>query len=238
MTTPSATTRPAPLPQAAALPTPPLPQVQALLPAPTPTPWQGPGVVCAADDGRWVVNADTGSFRARIAASCLLQPQVGDTVWCCGVVADAATGAAGPAAEPARYWITQVLDRAQAAGATVQLPADATLASADGRLALQADELQVRSHRLSLLTEQASVIGGAWEAVLGAVQLTGQTLRSVFDRVTHTAQQHRRVTTGIDAVHADVLELQANQLASVHGEHVLVQGERLIKSRAAQIHMG
>ncbi|WP_284615958.1 DUF3540 domain-containing protein [Aquabacterium humicola] len=232
MTTPSlasaATTRPAPLPPA---------QPAALLPAHTPTPWQGPGVVCAEADGAWVVNADTGSFRARLAASCLLQPQVGDTVWCCGVVCDAAPAAAD-AGQAARYWITLVLERAETAGARVQLPADATLASADGRLALQADELQVRSGRLSLLTEQASVIGGAWEAVLGAVQLTGQTLRSVFDRVTHTAQQHRRVTTGIDAVHADVLELQANQLASVHGEHVIVQGERLIKSRAAQIHMG
>ena len=176
-----------------------------------------------------MVNADTGSFRARVAASCLLQPQAGDTVWCCGMVADGGF---------ARYWITQVLERSGTAPAQVQLPADATLAAADGRLALQADELQVRSQRLSLLTEQASVIGGAWEVVLGAVQLTGQTLRSVFDRVTHTAQQHRRVTTGIDAVHADVIELQAGQLASVHGEHVLVQGERLIKSRAAQIHMG
>jgi hypothetical protein len=218
MNTLARTTRPAPLPQDAAL-----------LPAPTPTPWQGPGVVCAGEDGTWVVNADTGSFRARVAASCLLQPQAGDTVWCCGVVADG---------EFARYWITQVLERSGAAPAQVQLPADATLAAADGRLALQADELQVRSQRLSLLTEQASVIGGAWEVVLGAVQLTGQTLRSVFDRVTHTAQQHRRVTTGIDAVHADVIELQAGQLASVHGEHVLVHGERLIKSRAAQIHMG
>lgn len=218
MSTLARTTRPAPLPQDAAL-----------LPAPTPTPWQGPGVVCTATDGTWVVNADTGSFRARVAASCLLQPQVGDTVWCCGMVADG---------EFARYWITQVLERSGTAPAQVQLPADATLAAADGRLALQADELQVRSQRLSLLTEQASVIGGAWEVVLGAVQLTGQTLRSVFDRVTHTAQQHRRVTTGIDAVHADVIELQAGQLASVHGEHVLVQGERLIKSRAAQIHMG
>lgn len=233
MTTPSlasaVTTRPAPLPPV---------QPASLLPAPTPTPWQGPGVVCAEADGAWVVNADTGSFRARLAASCLLQPQVGDTVWCCGVVCDAAPAGAAGDGQAARYWITQVLERAEAAGARVQLPADATLASADGRLALQADELQVRSGRLSLLTEQASVIGGAWEAVLGAVQLTGQTLRSVFDRVTHTSQQHRRVTTGIDAVHADVLELQANQLASVHGEHVLVQGERLIKSRAAQIHMG
>ena len=231
MTTLARPTRPAPQPQ-------PQPQDAALLPVPTPTPWQGPGVVCADADGAWTVNADTGSFSARLAVSCLLQPQVGDTVWCCGVVADAAADVPGAGRGVARYWITQVLERAGAAAARVQLPADATLGAADGRLALQADELQVRSKKLSLLTEQATVIGGAWEAVLGAVQLTGQTLRSVFDRVTHTAQQHRRVTTGIDAVHADVIELQAGQLASVHGEHVLVQGERLIKSRAAQIHMG
>ncbi len=205
----------------------------ALLPAPTPTPWQGPGVVCAVAEqngqAAWVVNADTGSFTARLAASCLLQPQVGDTVWCCGIVGEG---------EVARYWVTQVLERIESAGARVQLPADATLASADGRMSLHAQALQVRSQRLDLLVEQASVIGAAWEAVVGAVKLTGNSLRSVFERVTHTAQHHQRVTSGIDLVQAEVLDLRAGQLASVQGEHVIVQGERLIKSRAAQIHMG
>lgn len=208
-------------------------QPAALLPAPTPTPWQGPGVVCAVADGdgqaRWVVNADTGSFTARVAASCLLQPQVGDTVWCCGIVSEG---------ESARYWVTQVLDRVESASARVQLPADATLASADGRLNLHTEALLVRSQRMEVICEQASVIGAAWEAVLGAVKLTGTSLRSVFDRVTHTAQHHQRVTSGMDIVQAEMLELRAGQLASLQGEHVIVQGERLIKSRAAQIHMG
>lgn len=199
-----------------------------LLPAPQPTPWQGPGVVCANAEGGWLVNADTGSFAARVAASCLLQPAAGDTVWCCGVVD-------GPAA---RYWITQVLERADTAAARVELPANATLASADGRLALQAEALQVHSQRLDLVCEQASVIGAAWEAVVGAVQLTGRTLRSFFDRESHTAQHHQRVTSGIDSVQAGTLDLRADQLATLQGEHVLVQGERLIKQRAAQIHMG
>lgn len=215
--------------QAAAPATPTVEAAAALLPAPTPTPWQGPGVVCAVADGGWLVNADTGSFTARVAASCLLQPQVGDTVWCCGIVTEH---------QAARYWLTQVLERAEPAGARVLLPPDATLASTDGRLTLHTDALRVRSQRLELLCEQASVIGAAWEAVVGAVQLTGQTLRSVFDRVTHTAQHHQRVTSGSDSVHANVIDLRAGQLASVQGEHVLVQGEKLIKSRAAQIHMG
>lgn len=203
--------------------------VAALLPAPTPTPWQGPGVVCASAEDGWVINADTGSFTARLAASCLLQPQVGDTVWCCGVVTEG---------EAARYWLTHVLDRAEPSAARVELPANATLATADGRLALHTDALLVRSQRMDVICEQASVIGAAWEAVVGAVQLTGQTLRSVFDRVTHTAQHHQRVTSGSDSVHANIIDLRAGQLATIQGEHVLVQGEKLIKSRAAQIHMG
>jgi len=207
----------------------------ALLPAPMPTPWQGPGVVCAAAEGAWVVNADTGSFTARVAASCLLQPQVGDTVWCCGVVSDA--GGTGTA-QTARYWLTQVLERAPADQARVTLPAGSTLDAADGRLSLRADSMQVRSQRLELVCEQGTVIGAAWEAVVGAVQLTGQTLRSFFDRVNHTARHHQRVTSGIDSVQAGTLDLRADQLATLQGEHVLVQGERLIKQRAAQIHMG
>ena len=205
----------------------------ALLPAPTPTPWQGPGVVCAATEGGWLINADTGSLTARVAASCLLQPQVGDTVWCCGVISEVEG-----AAHFARYWLTQVLERAEAASARVELPANATLATADGRMALHTNALLVRSERMDVVCEQASVIGGAWEAVVGAVMLTGQTLRSVFDRVTHTAQHHQRVTSGSDIVQANMIDLRAGQLASVQGEHVLVQGEKLIKSRAAQIHMG
>jgi hypothetical protein len=198
---------------------------------PNRAPWQGSGQVCAVDGAQSiVVQVDGACFTARVAASCLLLPQPGDTVWCCGEAA--AQGV------PGRQWITSVLERGGCGPAQVQLPASARLTSADARLSIETDELTLRTTRATVLFDTATAVGGCWEAIVGAMQFTGTTLRSVFDRVTQVAKHRQQFTEGTDTVQAGVLDLRGDSLATVNAEHVLVQGERLVKTRAAQIHMG
>jgi hypothetical protein len=66
----------------------------------------------------------------------------------------------------------------------------------------------------------------------------GNTCSTVFDQVQHYAQRHLRTTQGLDRVQAQQLDLQAEQLLQLHGQHTLVDGEKLIKARGAQIHFG
>jgi hypothetical protein len=171
----------------------------------------------------------------RLAASCLLVPAAGDRVcWC-----------ADPDDRQAGRWVTAVLERAHDAPATLQLPDDATLGHGAGRLRiaakdllLESEALQIRAQHASLLFDSAEAIGACWQGIVSALRWTGTSIGAVVDRVTLVAKTHQRITEGSDTVQAGTLDLRARGLATVHAEHVLVEGERLVKSRAPQIHMG
>jgi len=187
-------------------------------------------------EGRQVLARCGGVDRAmRLAASCLLVPAPGD---CVGWFAE-------PGDLQAKCWVIAVLERADDAPATLHLPDDATLGRCGGRLRiaskdlrLESDTLQIRAHHATLLFESAEAIGACWQGIVSALRWTGARIGAVVERVTWVAKTHQRITEGSDTVQAGTLDLRARGLATVHAEHVLVEGERLVKSRAPQIHMG
>ena len=189
-----------------------------------------------AEDGDRLVETDRGLMAMRRAASCLLAFDVGDLVWWCADVSGDRTLA----------YVVQVLERGDSCKAAVlNVPADTTLRCERGALrieapsiALDAETLSLRATHATLLLEAAELIGGCWQAVVGALRYTGTALSGVVDSVTVIAKRQQRFTEGSDLIQAGTLELRAGNLASVTAEHVLVQGERLVKTRAAQIHMG
>lgn len=189
-----------------------------------------------ADDGEHLVETGRGLMAMRRAASCLLAFGVGDLVWWCADISGGRTLA----------YVVEVLEKRDAlSGAVVDLPADTTLRCTRGTLrveapsiALDTEALSLRAARATVLLEAAELIGACWQTVIGALRHTGTTLSSVVDHVTVIAKRQQRFTEGSDMTQAGTLDLRAVTLASVTAEHVLVQGERLVKTRAAQIHMG
>lgn len=196
---------------------------------------QGIGTVVEVDGRRVLARCAGVDVAMRLAASCLLLPAAGDRVaWC-----------ADPDDPHAGRWVTAVLERADDAPATLQLPDDATLGRCASRLRIAAEELhlesgtlQIRAQHASLLFESAEAIGACWQGIVSALRWTGTSIAAVVDRVTLVAKTHQRITEGSDTVQAGTLDMRARGLATVHAEHVLVEGERLVKSRAPQIHMG
>ena len=75
-------------------------------------------------------------------------------------------------------------------------------------------------------------------AVTQAVKLVGSVLSTVFERVTHFSRNHLRTTDGIDRVQATHVECEAEQLARISGQHLLLNGQNLVKARGGQIHFG
>ena len=199
----------------------------------------GSGIVVDAgpDGGDDVVGVERAGRVApmRRAVSCLVVPQAGDRVcWQLDDDGDAET-----------YWITQILMRAGTGPVTLRLPADATLVCdggifriSGGELHLDAETLEVRARKTLFLFETAETIGACWEGVVTAMRWTGSTLTSVVDRLTTIAKTRLQVTEGQDSVRAGSLDLRAQGLATVHAEHLLIEAERLVKTRAPQIHMG
>lgn len=197
----------------------------------------GQGIATIVETNGRAVLARSGGFDVAmcLAASCLLVPAPGDCVWWC----------ADPNDPGGRRWITAVLERDDSRPALLQLPDDTTMGSDRGRLRitssdlrLESDTLQIRARQASLLFDSAEAIGACWQGIVSALRWTGASIGAVVDRVTLVAQTHHRFTEGSDTVHAGTLDMRARGLATLHAEHVLVEGERLVKSRAPQIHMG
>jgi hypothetical protein len=115
-------------------------------------------------------------------------------------------------------------------GAPLELQADT--------LTMRAQRLQAEAEQAAVTLEQADLMARRLNIVAATVRSVGALWSSVFDRVQHFSQQYQRTTEGLDRVEATQLQCEASQLLQLHGEHTLINGEKLVKARGAQIHFG
>lgn len=199
------------------------------------------------------VRSGTRMSGARRAMGCLVLPEPGDEVACWRVArqgGDDAVYILGVLARP-----TPAGDTAAAGASSVrlQLGPDATLGVRDGRLAIEAtlgvhinatqctldcERLEVRAGQVSFVYRALQSVGELCQATLGQLRLVGQVLTTVFDHQTHHAQQYRRSVEGVDALDAEVVDHRARELMRLQGRNLLSEGDRLVKVRGTQIHLG
>lgn len=181
----------------------------------------------------------TGSFTARRAASCLLQPAAGDTVL-------AAMVAGSP-------WILAVLSRGDSP-AVIPLPADSTLKVAAGGLTFAVrDELTLGAGRqLSVVAPEVSLQAGRASFGVGALQLAAGLVEATVDQVKTAAEfldtVAKRVRLKAGSVHRQVEDLdhlQAGQLyysiknvLNMRGKHAVVSAESEVRVDGERIHLG
>jgi hypothetical protein len=183
------------------------------------------GRVDDCDDARHVtVVLDSGVCRARRAASCLLTPEIGDTVMVCGP-------------ERAALYVIAVLERAGDGPCRLALGHDAEIC-ARGRLTVASDELVVRAQRATTLVDRLSSFGREAVASVGRVRLVGNVLESFFDRVSQFAGDSARVVEGVDQVRSTTIDYRAAQSLSLQGSEVIATAKTLVKVDGGQIHIG
>ncbi|MEO7242691.1 MAG: DUF3540 domain-containing protein [Variovorax sp.] len=190
------------------------------------------GIVTAVNPAGCVIQSGALTARARRAASCLLEPSVGDSVACLCIAPD-------------ELWVVAVLQREEGVANRLRLVGNTRLEVEGGELALEAPTLRLTSERFDLRSTEAEVtvdsaqiMGRQMRVVASALRLVGATLSTVLERATHFSKNYLRRTEGLDRVHATHLECEAEQLLRLGGEHTLVNGEKLVKARGAQIHFG
>jgi len=203
-------------------------------------PAQAIGRVRVCTDECYVIDISSGTVRGRRAASCLLMPEVGDTVAWLNTTGD-------------EGYIFAVIERGIQGVQRLSIRGDAVLDVEGGSLAIRSREslhLQTRllstdSEELRLTSQKSTVIFGILEgfgdtcrATLNQLQLIGKQMSSVFERVTHTSQHSQRFVEGMDMVQANTMDYRAQQLMSLESENVLTNGSRLVKTRGGQIHLG
>lgn len=205
-----------------------------------PLPAQGHGRVQVAGTEHYVVDAAGRRLRARRAASCLLQPEAGDEVaWCGG---DAGTcyiyAVLVRAGEGEQQWVMDGNATLRTRNGSLNLHADEAVDLQAPRIATTSEILDVRSTRAAAVFDTLDAVSRACSHTVAQLRLVGTQISSVFDRVFQHAKNHHRVVDGMDTVQVTTADWKAEGLMSLHAENVLTNGERLVKTRGTQIHLG
>jgi len=218
--------------------------VVALRPAPvTPGPVHLLGHVTAiAPDGQIGVEDESGTaWTCRRAASCLLQPQPGDTVMI-----------SGP--DRLRVWLIAVVEQADATASRIDAPGNVVLASATGSVSIEsasdvrlravgAVDMQAAQWKLEADLAQCRVdemhyTGRQADATVGHTRIFGKVFETVADRVMQMARSAFRIVDETEQVRVGQMDVEAEHSVRIHGQHTLVTGTDLVKVDASQIHMG
>lgn len=198
------------------------------------------GVVTEAGDD-FVVHTGAAIYRARRAASCLLEPLVGDKVL---LVTDMEEG----------DYVLAVLERDPGQVATLNLPGDAQIKVAAGRLtvsardgigmesareiAMQSASLKVEALKGEVTVHDLSLVGDAWRSCVDRVKSVGRSFDSILERCHQRVTRSYRVVDEMDQVKAGQIDYQAETSLQMHAKYTLMTADELVKLDGGQIHLG
>jgi hypothetical protein len=193
------------------------------------------------EGGLFTVRTEAGDYRAKRATSCLLEPELGDTV-------ALLTTQAGVC------YVIAVLERE--AGATgrivadgdleIQLPAGQfTVAAQEGvsllaarDVAIVAGALRVNAREGNLVLERLSLLGSFATAELEKIKVVAGSLDQVLDRFSQRVKRSFRKVEELDQVKAEHIDYTARSSMSLHAQNAVVTAEELVKVDGEQIHVG
>lgn len=198
------------------------------------------GAVHGCDGGRYRVETEFGEIDAGRAASCLLQPETGDSVLVSGPRLDA-------------VWIIAVLERHGAGPARLDVEGDATLSvggtlrleagadlalKAGGRAAVEGDDLELRALRGRAIIDVFEAIGREMSASASRLRMSGGILEVLAERLTAFFGHSVRTVEGVDQARSGVVDYRAEQSMSLRGRDLLATAEELVRVDASQINIG
>jgi hypothetical protein len=223
----------------------PAPELQ-LVRAPVPAPArQASAIILGLDERGFVLDLldmQGAPLRGKRAASCLLEPAVGDRVWC--VVES-----------PDNAWVIAVLEReAGDAPMRLSLEGDAELRTREGTLVLagdrgvevrtearvdvHADEVRVSARIGRALLDEGSMILRSLVTHASKSTLIGKVVETLAERITTASQTSLRTVEALDQTRAGAIDLRAQTTAQITAQQTLINGGELAKVDAGQIHLG
>lgn len=196
--------------------------------------------IVAIDESAFQIETQQDHRAARLAASCLLRPAVGDRV----LVARSADQA----------WILAVLDRDIDQTAEIGTEGDLALRSRTGRVQLSAEtDIGLDSkRRISMSTGEFSLASRVTTAITGRLDCFGQSLRARFedmnvmgrslkrlvDCFTSSSKVSLRETEQLEQIRAGTFDCRARENMTLRGRNILGKARDLAKIDGKQIHMG
>ncbi len=182
-----------------------------------------------------------GLVRATRAASCLLQPIVGDRVIC----AQSATGQA---------WVLAVLERASGQPSQLTVEGDLEVHLADGRFSVASrdgvemttpkdvkvtsGEVHVNAMDGSVVLQRLTYLGRYLQSEVKKVKSVAETFDAVLGRFSQRVQRSYRTVEQYDCVKAKQIDYVADTTVSLHGKTTMVTAAELVKVDGSQVHVG
>ena len=187
------------------------------------------------------VSLGTGTCEARRAKSCLVAPEVGDSVLC-ALEPDGAAFVvavlAGREGAPTKLAVDGDL-ALQARGGRVSLcSSEGVDIVSGGAVAMTSTELHVRAKKGTMAIEELGFFGRLVQAEVAKVSLVAQEVDSVLTRLTQRAKRVFRFVDEIDQTRAGTVDMRAQNLVAIRGENAVISARVLAKVDGEQIHLG
>lgn len=193
------------------------------------------------EESLYRVACKDGAWQCRRAASCLLRPEIGDTVLIAG---------------PDRYhvYLIAVIDQADSTRARIETTGHLTLATPAGGLRIESGEairlqsrqaVEVDAARFALTATEAdckvdrlTYAGHAVHAMAASIHVVGRLCETVMDRLVHISRTAFRMVEQTEQLRCGRLDYEAADLARLHATQTVVTAQAVVKVDARQIHMG
>ena len=191
--------------------------------------------------GEWFLfNDSLKCGRAKVSASCLLYPEVGDQV----LVFNGA---------PNAYILTILARGNPQQQATVRLPDHSELTCSSGPLTLSAHSLRFKSQReISLKSSELRIASDmteirskqlyGWFALVDTkainIKLIADQCSGVFGRLIHRARESFRWIEGTDETRAGRVRIRAQEHIQVTSKHTSIRAEGYVKIDGKKIDLG
>ncbi|MDP9915789.1 hypothetical protein J2W24_001425 [Variovorax boronicumulans] len=200
------------------------------LPAQAAPVWTGSAlgtVVQTLPDGRFVVEPQPGGapWHCPRAASCLLQPAVGDVVLVAGPQRD-------------QLFLIAVVTQADPSQSQLVAEGDLTIRSRRGGIAMQASAFALQADKATVDITDMAYRGAEVRVTTLVARYVGRTLETVLDRLSLLTRSSFRLTEEVEQVRAGQIDMQAAQSLRLHAKNTFVTSQALVKVDAEQIHMG
>ena len=186
------------------------------------------------------VRQGAGTCQARRAKSCLVAPEIGDTVLC--------------ASGPEGAFVLAVLQGSEGAPTRLATDGDLRIESSNGRVAvsspegvdlvsggavaLTSAEVHVRAGKGSVAVEQLGFFGKLVQAQVTKVALAAEEVDSTLTRLSQRAKRVFRFVEEIDQTRAGTVDMRAQNLVGIRGENAVISARVLAKIDGEQIHLG
>ena len=200
---------------------------------------QETGVVTGASASGFAVGTASGQYQAQRALSCLVSPEVGDSVLL---------------AVPPRgdIYVLAVLDRAGETALTIASERDIalrtrgtiTMTAAD-TVETRAREVHTTAHRVETSATEGLVSIGKLELVSGMVSANVRaakavlgTLDTVLERVSQHVKRSYKIVEELELTRAREVDLRVERCLKMRSQNTLMDAEQIVKVQAEQVHLG